>query len=77
MKYISILADLDELEVKIVPDELYYRILAFVNPTNNTFSKFQVLYDNLCEDVPDQIGMQLWEELNDCENIDCELIQVY
>lgn len=77
MKYVSILADLDELEVKIVPDELYYRIVAFVNPTNYQFSKFQILYDNLCVDEPDQIGVQLWNELNDCENVECELIQVY
>ena len=77
MKYVSILSDLDDLELKIVPDELYDRIVLYVNPTNYTFPKFQVLYDNLCKSVPDQLGEQLWNELNDCENVDCELIQVY
>lgn len=77
MKYVSILSDLDSLELKQVPDELYTRILSFVNPTNNQFPSLQPLYDNLCEDEPNQIGEDLWNELNDCESINCELIQVY
>jgi len=77
MKYINILSDLDSIKLKLVPDELYDRILTFVNPENYQFPTFQKLYDNLCEDEPDEIGQKLWEELNDCENVDCELIQIY
>ncbi len=77
MKHITILSDLDSIELKLVPDELYDRILAFVNPENYQFPSFQKLYDNLCEDEPDEVGQALWDELNNCENIDSELIQVY
>ena len=77
MKYVSILSDMDSVELKAVPDELYDRIIAFVNPTNYPFPNLQPLYDNLCNDDIDPVGEKLWDELNECENLDCDLIQVY
>ena len=77
MKYITLLSDLDSVELKEVPDELYNRILTFVNPKNLPFPNLQPLYDNLCEDEPDEIGDNLWKELNECETIESELIQIY
>ena len=77
MKYITILADLDSVHIKIVPDELYDRIFTFVNPENYQFPSFQRLYDNLCEDEPDEIGEKLWEELLECDNLECVIIQEY
>lgn len=78
MKHITLLSDyLDSVELKQVPDELYNRILAFVNPNNYPFPSLQPLYDNLCKDDPDEIGCILWKELNECDTIESELIQIY
>ena len=79
MKYVSILSDMDSVDLKAVPDELYDRIMAFVNPENYPFPDLQPLYDNLCNDEEDidEVGAKLWDELNDCESLDCDLIQVY
>jgi hypothetical protein len=77
MKYINILSDLDCIELKEVPDELYDRILSFVNPNNDRFPKIQLLYDELCKRTTSPTAKTLWNELNDCSNLDSELIQVY
>lgn len=77
MKHITILSDLDSVHIKIVPDELYDRILRFVNPENYKFPSFQILYDNLCEDEPNEVGEKLWEELLSCNNLESDVIQEY
>lgn len=81
MKYIVLISDLDCVEIKEVPDELYERIrewLKVLFPMDEPFPKFQKLYDNLCDPrLKDKSGKLLWEELEECKNIDAELIQQY
>lgn len=77
MRYVTILADLDSVCVKAVPEELYQRIKEFVNPDNHGWSNFQKLYDELCEDEPDSVAEQLWRELKACNSLHADLIQEY
>lgn len=82
MKYVTILSDLDSVELKAIPEELYQRIKNFIPDEKYNMNGFQYLYDILCEqsrkrDDVDIVGKKLWKELNDCMSINVELIQVY
>jgi len=81
MKYINILSDSNHLKLKLISDDLYDEICFFVNSLS-VYSEwkhpnFQILYDNLCEDEPDEVGVALWNKLNEREDVDFELIEEY
>ena len=78
MRYVTILSDLDYIELKSVPDDLYEKILNFIKiDPNDLFPKFQKLYDEVTKNPKNPIALKLWNELNNCHNVKVDLIQEY
>ena len=81
-KILAVLSDISDLEVKKVPEDLFNELYVYIkqkfNP-NGISAPFQKLYDNLCQDQErqDKKMVEFWKRLEDCETINCDLIQVY
>ncbi len=79
-KFVVILSDLSNISLYKVPLELYNRIENYLNKiSGHGFPDFQKLYDNLCKDDEDidKVMEVLYRELENCEEINCNVIQVY
>lgn len=81
-RILAVLSDIDNLKVKKVPKDLFEEMELYLkqkfNPHGISIS-FQKLYDNLCQDKEkqDKKMVEFWNKLEDCETINCDLIQVY
>jgi len=76
-KIVGILADMSDLSLYKVPIELYEEISDYLG---RPFPEFQKLYDELCKDEESQDIklVEFYRKIEeDCEYMDCDLIQVY
>lgn len=74
-KVIAILCDRDDLSLYKIPTELYNEIRSYLN--DEPFPRFQKVYDALCKSNVDSKMREFYDKIQQCDIIDCQLIQEY